>query len=602
MFQNYFKIGWRSLSKQRMYSSIKIGGFALGIAACSLITLFIKDEMSYDLHYPDGDRIYRVVVAYNFKGEAGKDVWFQAPFANALREDYPEIEKAGRYNSSELFGAGSKEIRRADRIENTYEEGFVYFDQELLDIFKLPMVYGNPAHALDEPNTIVITKRKSEKYFPHENPVGKTLLLNDDEKKPFKIGGVIEDFPATSHIQFDFMMTMKGVEFWKGEQSTWNATNYPTYVLLRKGADANQLQKKLTGIIDKYLLPVWLKDGVPDAKVMAKSAWFELQPVKDIYLRSEGIQDPVSHGDIRFVWLFGAIALFILILAMINFINLSTAKSANRAKEVGLRKTVGSLRINIINQFLTESLIYSFFSFAVGLLLASLLLPYFNMLAAKSIVFPWNEWQLFPILIGAALVVGILAGLYPAFYLSSFNPASVLKGNVSRGSKSATMRSSLVVFQFTTSVVLIIATFIIYRQVEYILNKKVGFDKDQVMLIQGTNTLGKEIKTFKDELLQLSQVKSATISDFLPIRGTKRNGNGFTNEGRDKIDRSVGVQVWGVDYDYVKTLGMKIVNGRNFDEKMASDSTGIIINQTMATKLGLKNPIGKRIQNWQYIQ
>jgi putative ABC transport system permease protein len=599
MFQSYFKIGWRSLSKQRMYSSIKIGGFALGIAACLLITLFIKDELSYDLHYPDGDRIYRVVVAYNFKGEAGKDVWFQAPFANALREDYPEIEKAGRYNSSELFGAGSKEIRRADRIENTYEEGFVYFDQELFDIFKLPMVYGNPAHALDEPNTIVITKRKSEKYFPHEDPVGKTLILNDDEKNPFKIGGVIEDFPATSHFQFDFIMTMKGVEFWKGEQSTWNATNYPTYVLLRKGADANQLQKKLTGIIDKYLLPVWLKDGVPDAKVMAKSAWFELQPVKDIYLRSEGIQDPVSHGDIRFVWLFGAIALFILILAMINFINLSTAKSANRAKEVGLRKTVGSLRINIINQFLTESLIYSFFSFAVGLVLASLLLPYFNMLAAKSIVFPWNEWQLFPILIVAALVVGILAGLYPAFYLSSFNPASVLKGNVSRGSKSATLRSWLVVFQFTTSVVLIIATFVIYRQVEYILNKKVGFDKEQVMLIQGTNTLGKKIKTFKGELLQLSQVKSATVSDFLPIRGTKRNGNGFTNEGRDKIDRSVGVQVWGVDYDYVKTLGMKIVDGRNFDEKMASDSTGIIINQTMARKLGLKNPIGKRIQNWQ---
>lgn len=597
MFKNYFIIGWRSLAKQRMYSAIKIGGFALGIASCLLIALFIKDELSYDKSYPDGDRIYRVIQAYNYMGESGKDVWFQAPFAKALKDDYPEIEKCGRYNSSELFGAGSKEIRRFDKIENTYEEGFVYFDQELLDILKLPFVYGNPAKALAEPHSIVITKRKADKYFPHEDPVGKAFILNDDDKNSFKIGGVIEDFPATSHLQFDFLMTMTGVQFWNNEQSDWGATNYPTYILLKRGADVKQLEKKMASVVTKYLLPFWIKEGVPNANELSKAGWFELQPVKDIHLRSEGISDPVSHGDIRFVWLFGAVAAFILIIAMINFINLSTAKSANRAKEVGLRKTVGSLRVNIINQFLTESLIYSFFSFVVGVFIAWLLLPYFNLLSAKSIQFPWNDWQLFPILMVSALMVGILAGLYPAFYLSSFNPASVLKGNVSRGSKSATMRSSLVVFQFTTSVVLIIATFIIYRQVEYILNKKVGFDKDQVILIQGTNTLDKKIKTFKDELLQLSQVKSATISDYLPIRGTKRNGNGFWNEGKDKVDHSVGGQIWRVDYDYINTLGMKLVAGRNFSENMASDSSGIIINQAMARKLGLTDPVGKRVQN-----
>ncbi len=597
MFQSYFKIGWRSLTKQRMYSAIKIGGFALGIASCLLIALFIKDELSFDISYPDGDRIFRVVQAYNYKGESGKDVWFQAPFAKALKDDYPEIEKVGRYNSSELFGAGNKEIRRADKIENTYEEGFVYFDQELLDILKIPFIYGNPAKALSQPHTIVITKRKADKYFPHEDPVGKAFIINNDEKNPFMIGGVIEDFPTTSHFQYEFLMTMTGVEFWNGEQSDWGATNYPTYVLLKPGADPNQLAKKMQGVVDKYLLPFWIRQEVPNAKEMSKAGWFELQPLKDIHLRSEGIADPVSHGDIRFVWLFGAVASFILLLAMINFINLSTAKSANRAKEVGLRKTVGSLRVNIINQFLAESLIYSFLSFVIGIFLAWLLLPYFNLLSAKSIQFPWNEWQLFPILITSALVVGILAGLYPAFYLSSFNPASVLKGNVSRGSKSANMRSSLVVFQFTTSVVLIIATFVIYRQVEYILNKKVGFDKDQVILIQGTNTLDKKIKTFKDELLQLSRVKSVTISDYLPIRGTKRNGNGFWNEGKDKVDHSVGVQIWRVDYDYITTMGMKIVDGRNFSEDMASDSSGIIINQTMAKKLGLRDPIGKGIQN-----
>lgn len=599
MFENYVKIGWRNLIKQKMYSSIKIGGFAIGIAACLLIALFIKDELSYDLQYADGDRIYRVVEAYNYHGESGRDVWFQAPFAKALKEDFPEIEKVGRYNSSELFGAGNKEIRRSDKTENTYEEGFVYFDQELLDIFKFPMIYGNLAHALDKPNSIVITRRKADKFFPHEDPVGKTLILNNDEKNPYMIGGVIEDFPANSHLQFDFLMTLTGVEFWKGEQSFWGATNYPTYILLRPGTDAAQFQKKLSLVIEKYILPDWLEQGRADAKNMAKSVWYELQPVKDIHLYSSGIHDPVSHGDIRFIWLFAAVALFILLIAIINFVNLSTAKSANRAKEVGLRKTVGSYRSNIINQFLTESILYSFVSFAFGLLLAWMLLPYFNTLSAKSIPFPWSQWQLFPMIIIAALIVGLLAGLYPSFYLSSFKPASVLKGNISRGSKSSTLRSTLVIFQFTTSIVLIIATVVIYRQVHYILNKNAGFDKDQVLLIQGTHTLDQNIKPFKNELLQLSSVKSATISDYLPINGTKRNGNGFWNEGKSKVDKSVGAQVWITDPDYIKTMGMKIMEGRTFSPDIASDSSAIIINQSMMKELGLKDPIGKRIQNWQ---
>lgn len=598
MFENYFKIGWRNLVKQKMYSSIKIGGFAIGIAACLLIALFIKDELSYDLHYPDAERIYRVIQAYNYQGESGREVWFQAPFAKALKEDFPEIEKAGRYNSSELFGAGNKEIRRSDKIENTYEEGFVYFDQELLDMLKLPMVYGDRAHALDKPNTIVITKRKADKYFPNEDPIGKSFIIDNNEKDLFTIGGVVEDFPANSHLQFDFILTLTGVEFWKGEQGYWGATNYPTYVLLRPGTDATAFQKKLSRVTEKYLVPLWLKDGTPDVKNLAKAMWFELQPIRDIHLRSGEIHDAVSHGDIRFVWLFAAIALFILLIAIINFINLSTAKSANRAKEVGLRKTVGSYRSNIINQFLTESMLYSFLSFIVGVMLAYTLLPYFNVLSDKSIQFPWTEWRLLPLLTLAASVVGFLAGLYPSFYLSSFKPASVFKGNVSRGSKSSTLRSTLVVFQFTTSIILIIATVVIYRQVEYILNKKAGFDKDQVLLIQGTNTLDQNIKPFKNELLQLSSVKSATVSDYLPIKGTKRDGNPFWKEGRQKIDKFVGVQVWRTDPDYIKTLGMKLVAGRDFSADIASDSAAIIINQSTAKELGLRDPLGKRIQNW----
>jgi putative ABC transport system permease protein len=596
MFENYFKIGWRNLIKQKMYSSIKIGGFAIGIAACLLIALFIRDELSYDLNYPDGDRLYRVLQGYKNSGDFRRWAWFQAPFASALRNDYPEIEKVGRYNASPLFGAGSKEIRPADKIENTFEDGFAYFDQELLDIFQYPMIYGNRAHALDEPNTIVITKRKADKYFPNENPVGKAFVLDNNVKTPYKIGGVIQDFPANAHLQFDFLMTMKGVEFWPGEQNDWGATNYMTYVVLKKGIDAAQFEKRLTPIVGKYLLPFWIKEEVPHAQDLAKNARFELQPVRDIHLRSAGINDHLTHGDIRFIWLFAAVAFFILLLAVINFVNLSTARSANRAKEVGLRKTVGSRRISIVSQFLTESLLYSVLSFALGLLGAWLLLPYFNHLASKSIMFPWKEWQLFPALLGAAILVGLLAGLYPSFYLSSFKPASVLKGNVSRGSKSSTLRSTLVVFQFTTSIILVIATLIIYRQVEYMLTKKAGFDKDHVILIQGTGTVD-NIRTFKDELLRLANVKSATISDYLPIRGTKRNGNGFWIEGRETTDASVAGQFWIVDSDYIKTMGMKIVDGRDFSEKYATDSINVIINQAMAKQLGLKDPVGKRIQN-----
>jgi putative ABC transport system permease protein len=334
-----------------------------------------------------------------------------------------------------------------------------------------------------------------------------------------------------------------------------------------------------------------------DANKIAQNMDYALQPVTDIYLKSDKIQDRLSHGDIRFVYIFGAIAAFVLVIACINFINLSTAKSANRAKEVGVRKVVGSLRSNLVNQFLAESMLFSFLSFVAGILLALLLLPYFNTLSAKSLTIPWMEWWLLPGIVVAALTIGLLAGLYPAIYLSAFKPIDVLKGKLSRGSKSSTLRSALVVFQFTTSIILIVGTFVIYRQMNYILDKKIGFDKDQVLLIQGANTLGDKVQTLKNELLRLPQVKYVSVSDYLPVKGTKRNGNGFWREGKTTEDSPVYGQMWRVDHDYLKTMGMKIVVGRDFSSQLASDSQAVIINQRMAHKLGLKNPIGERITN-----
>ncbi len=606
MLKNYFIIAVRQLRKQKMYSAIKIGGFALSIAACLLIALYIHDELSYDRFYPTANRVFRITGEYDDNGKIETGADWPAPMAKALKQDFPEVEKSGRLMPHELFyGAGNNEIRSTDKTENNYESKFSYADQEMLDILQVPMVYGDRAHGLTEPNTMVISKKKADKYFPHQNPLGKLMILNDDKNKTYKITGVMQDFPTTSHIQYDFLLTMSGYQLWPGEQASWDASNYYTYILLKPNTNAAQFQDKLKLILTKYYLPTAEKSGDKRSIDLIKKAKLLAQPISDIHLKSYNIDDGLEKGDMRFVWLFGAIACFILIIACINFINLSTAKSANRAKEVGLRKVVGSHRISLVKQFLTESLLFSFLSFVLGMLLAGALLPYFNILSGKSLSIPWAAWWLLPIMIISAFVIGIFAGLYPSFYLSSFKPIHVLKGQVSRGAKNSLLRNGLVIFQFATSIILIIGTIVIYKQTHYILNKDIGFNKEQVMLIQGTNTLDNKtvMPDFKNELLKISQVKNASISDYLPISGTKRDGNTFHNEGKEKEESGVSAQKWRIDYDYLKTMGMKIIDGRNFSKQMASDSAGVIINKTMAGKLGLKEPLGKQITNgWEHFR
>jgi putative ABC transport system permease protein len=602
MYKSYFKISWRNLVKQRMYSLVKIGGFAIGVAACLLIAMFIKDELSYDLHYPKHQQLYRVIGVITENGDLKKGVAFPAPMAAALKDDFPEILQAGRYNNSELFGAGSSEVRADGAEDNSYDEGFVFFDQALVNMLELKFIYGNPAMALSQPNAIIITQRKADKYFPGENPVGKMLIVNNQAERPYIIGGVVEDFKSTSHLQFDFLIGTEGLEFWNGEQKTWGASNYATYVMVDEGIDIKSLESKLSkGLIEKYFIPEMLKGGMPATEIdkffKEKNAHLELQPLRDIHLYSSNTDDNLVHGDIRMVWLFGGIALFILLIAVINFINLSTAKSANRAKEVGLRKVVGSFRSNIISQFLTESILFSLVSFVIGGLLAWGMTPYFNMVSGKSMSFPWTEFWLVPSLLIFAILIGVIAGIYPSFYLSSFRPIQVLKGNLTRGTKSSPLRSTLVIFQFTTSIILIIGTMVIYRQMNFILNKKIGFDKEQVLLLQGTNTLGSQVVSFANELRELPQVREVTTGDYLPVRGSKRNGNSFWNEGKRNIDPAVPSQFWRVDQTYLNTLGIKLVEGRNFNRDLASDSSAIIINQKMAKELG-GSMIGKRITNY----
>lgn len=603
MLRNYLTIAFRHLKKQKMYSVIKIGGFAMSIAACLLISLYILDETSYDKSYSRSDRLYRIYTEWTYQGMHEKGTSMPPPLAKVVKADFPEVDEVARIMPNNLFyGAGSNQLMSADKMESLFEDGFCYADPEVIKILEIPMVYGDYSKALSQPKSLLISRKKAEKYFPGQNPVGKVMYLNNDLKNPYTVGGVMEDFPVSSHLQYDFFLTLTGVQFWDGEQTGWGSSNYEVYVVTKPGTDKDVFAKKMTSTIAKnYILPAMKQDGQADAEAIVAAGKLLLQPISDIHLKSYDIQDGRSHGDIRFVWLFGAIAIFILALACINFINLSTAKSANRAKEVGLRKVVGSQRAGIINQFLTESVLYSVLSFVIGIFIAWALLPFFNSVAAKSLAIPWTKWWFVPAMMGSALLVGLLAGLYPSFYLSAFLPVRVLKGDVSRGSKNSVLRNSLVVFQFTTSIVLIIGTFVIYRQMQFIMNTKLGYDKDQVLMLQSTHTLEDQVKTFKTELSKLSQVKSVTISDYLPVTGTKRNGNTMYNEGKTKEEPGVPSQVWVADQDYIKTIGLKLVNGRNFSDDRKADSFAAVINQSLAKKLGIKEADGRLITNgWEH--
>ncbi|WDF68024.1 ABC transporter permease [Sphingobacterium oryzagri] len=603
MLKNNIKIAWRNLRSQRLFSIIKIGGFAFGIAVSLLIALFVQHELSYDKFYPEADQVFRVVGVAKQDNVIRKGVSMPAPTGPTFQEEFPAIESTGRMLSNPLFGAGSNQLSTDENPENFSDNGFTYVDQSLLDMLPLSTAYGSLRHALDEPNSIVITKSKADKYFKGD-PIGKTIYLNNDKDKPYKVTAVIEDVPSNSHLYgFNFFMTLSGIDFYPGEQQNWGASNYSTYIKVKKGTDIELLSKQLTkSYIKDHYIPAVIQAG-GQVNPILNSAKLVLQPLEKIHLYSTDIRDykleTQKRGDIKVVWIFAGIASFILLIAVINFINLSTANASSRAKEVGVRKTIGSSKKALINQFIAESLLYSLISVLLGIVISFALLPLFNNLADKPLQIPWNSWYFLPAALLSAVCLGLLSGIYPAFVLSSFKPIAVLKGKVSPTSGSAIFRNGLVIFQFATSIVLIIGTFIINQQLEFILNKDVGFEKDQVLVLHGTNTLGNQTKIFKNELSRLPAIQSVAISDYVPVNidGAKRNGNSFNLEGKQQEEAGKGGQFWVVDKDYISTFGLKLLAGRNFNMDIASDSAAVIVNQRMVQELGIQNPIGARITN-----
>lgn len=594
MIKNYLTIAFRNLRKHSFYTSINVIGLAVGVAACLIISLFVYNELSYDKHNKNAERIYRINSEIIFGDNHYVLAVAPPTMAAALESEFPDVEIAGRFRSW-----GTWLVKR--ETENIKENHVIYADNNILKIFTIPFLQGNPQNALAEPNTMVISKSLADKFFPNETALGQTLIL--DNKDSYKITGVYEDLPQTSHFHYNIMLSMAGLE--EAKANVWLSNNFNTYFILREGVDPKQFEAKLTSLIKKYVGPEIQYVLGPEATLESfqdagNKLEYTIQPLLDIHLHSDRTGELEANGDITYVYLFAAVALFILAIACVNFMNLSTARSSNRAREVGVRKVMGSLRSHLIRQFLIESAMLSIFSFIVAIAIAYLVLPLFNQLADKQLFIPISSPGFIALLLISALLVGLLAGLYPSFFLSAFKPVNVLKGNVALGMKSGLVRSSLVVFQFTISIILIIATITVQRQLSFIQNKKIGFDKNQVISIHDSYALGDQLQSFKDEVTRSALVSSGTISGFLPIANSNRSDQTYWPEGvQPTQDNLVGLQTWQVDYDYVKTLGMNILEGRNFSRDFPSDSGAVILNEAAARMFGYdENPLGRKVNTF----
>ncbi|MDP9042185.1 MAG: ABC transporter permease, partial [Bacteroidota bacterium] len=591
MIKNYLMVAWRNLLKNKIYSFLNITGLAVGLASFLLIALYMMDEISYDRYNTNADRIYRINSDIKLGGGELHLPVTSDMMGQLLIKDHPAIEQFTRiYNSN-----GSKLIKK-DKVF-IIEENVAHVDSTFFDIFTLPALSGNTHTALNEPNTVVITESTAKKYFGSTEVVGKTIETKDDNNPIYKITAVIKDIPSNSHFHFDFMFSMKNAGYQWGQLTSHN---FHTYVLLKKGADYKQLDKNFDQYIDKYVLPSvrqFIKiNSMDEFKKAGNRLEYSLIPLTQIHLHSDRSFELSPSGNIQYVYIFGAVALFILLIACINFMNLTTARSAGRAKEVGIRKVLGTERRFLIFQFLTESILMVIFSLILAILIAYLVLPQFNDVASKSMSLrSLFSPYILPMLLVLPVVVGLLAGSYPAFFLSSFRPIEVLKGKLKIGSRSVSLRSVLVVFQFATSVVLIVGTLVIYKQLNYIQTKDLGYSKDQVLTIRNLYTLGDQDISFKNSVLQMTGVQSGTLSSFLPVSNSSRNDNTFFKNATMDINTSLDMQTWRVDYDYFKTLGMKILRGRGFSTDFGSDSIAVVINESTAQFLGYADPVGKKI-------
>ncbi|MBN1210995.1 MAG: ABC transporter permease [candidate division Zixibacteria bacterium] len=580
MIRNYFKIALRNITRNKAYSLINITGLAIGMACCILITMWVVDELSFDRYHENAGRIYRVTHELTLGGTSRTAPLVSLPMAPALVEEYPEVINAVR-----LSRVPRTPVQYGDKV--FYEEGILFADSSVFDIFSFPLVEGNPGNALAASYTAVLSEATARKYFGDEDPLGKTIIYNGSSY--YTVTGVVKDVPRNSHFTFDILCSYKTLVEDQPWRSAWGNIGDFGYILLEKNADYRALENKLPALIDKHL-----GDAL---KQVGASLKLFVQPLTDIHLHSNMVGELGSNGNIVYVYLFSGIAVFILLIACVNFINLATARAASRAREVGMRKTFGAMRSKLIRQFVSESILFCFLAVILSLVLLELFLPLFNSIAGRELsVSFWRSPWFIPGLLGLVLLVGLAAGSYPAFYLSSFQPIRVLKGDLKSGRSNARFRSVLVVFQFTISIALIAGTVIIYNQLNYVRSVNLGFQQDQVVVISNMNKFQLyQQESFRNEMSGLAGVVDVTLSSGVPGKSGGYLQN-FLPEGFSE-DQSQLVRVMKIDEHFLSTLGIELASGRNFSEEIASDSVeSVLINETAAAMFGWDEAIGKIIK------
>lgn len=588
MFRNYFKIAFRNLRRSKFTTTINIAGLALGIASCLLIVLFVQHELSYDRYNEKADRIFRVVLRGKMQVGELKEANVMPPVAATLKKDFPEIEEATR-----IRPYGTPRIVYGNKL---FKEDLIAFvDSNFFRVFTVPLIKGNPNTALVDPNTIVISRQVAKKYFGNEDPIGKVVKFKDNNSTAI-VTGMFDEIPASSHFHFGILASMSTLP--ESRESSWLSSNFFTYLVLPEHYDHKRLEAKLPQEIDKYVSPQLQQAmglTMEQFRKNGNSIGLYLQPLTDIHLHSDLTGNIEPTGNLSYIYIFGAVAVFMLLIACINFMNLSTAAAFKRAREVGIRKVMGSVKGQLIRQFLLESLVLTAIALALALVLVSIALPFFNDITGQHLdlhlsTHPW----LIPGLLALGLFTGLLAGSYPAFFLSSFNPITVLKGKLTGGKGSAGFRSGLVVFQFFISISLIIGAMVVYGQLSFMRNKDLGYNKDQVLVVQEIFWLGDKKNAFRQQLLQDPRVVSVTTSGFLPAGPT--NGNNFFVYSDNNKDQMIKNLCYDVDEDYIPTLGMTMTKGRNFSKEYGSDSTAIIVNESAVRAFGWKDdPLGHSI-------
>ncbi|WP_167611758.1 ABC transporter permease [Maribellus sediminis] len=579
MIKNLLKHSLRALKKQKAYVAINIFGLSVGIACSLIIALFILHQLSFDQYNLNKDRIYRLTLDGKIGEQEINSAYTAAIIGPTMAVDFPEVEKFCRMNTY-----GETIVKDGDRVFTVKD--FAEIDSSFLELFSIPLLKGNVKTLLNEPNTMVLSESMAQIIFGDQDPVDKMLRVNT-RQEPYRITGVMADFPEESHFNADILTSF--VTNQRANDQEWLNNSFSTYLLLKPNTSPDALEAKFPGMVEKYIGPrVQELFGISISDFISQGNRynFHLQPLTKIHLDPSVESEVKPATDPKYLIIFGSIAILIIVIASINFMNLSTAQATKRAKEIGIKKVSGSSKGMLITQFLSDSVLISFIALILAVLMVFLALPFFNNLLDTKVSFHlFSNFYTLPLLILFAIVVGILAGTYPAFYLSSFNPTTVLKGKIRDGVKNGKLRSILVSVQFLISIVLIIGTIIMYRQLTFMLNKDLGFDKDRLLVIEQAGSIGDQVNTFKEEVLKLPEVESVSASTAVP--GHNNNNNGYMLEGRD--GETFLLQTAWVDYDFLKTYNIKVTDGRFFDRSYGSDQQACFVNQKTIEEFGIED-------------